>query len=163
LTRGSSSSVSAPEHTTGPSAAVSNTNFPHRWLESIDEFANEMRDLWRYILAEQENQDVKMEDVKVALIDDGVDVCNHAVFDDKILDGKTFGYTHDGAAAKPWYVSESKHGTIMADMILRVCPMAKIYPLRLDTTGQKTKGSIAIMPESAAEVRISSAAIAVLD
>jgi len=148
---------------TGSSAAISTTNFPHRWLDSIDEFASEMRDLWRCILAEQDTHDVKMDDVKVALIDDGVDVCNHPIFDDKILDGKTFGYTPDGEKAKPWYVSESKHGTIMADMILRVCPMAKIYPLRLDTTEQKAKGSITIMPESAAEVRISSAAVAVLD
>jgi len=152
LFRGGSVSAPTSEPITMTTASVNATNVTHKWLDSIDEFATEMRDLWSHILEEQKDQKIKMKEVKVGLIDDGIDLYDHAIFNDKILDGRTFGYTTDGEIAKPWYVSENKHGTIMADMILRVCPMAKIYPLRLDTATQKTEGSIRIMPESGAEV-----------
>lgn len=53
---------------------------------------------------------------------------------------------------RQWYVSETRHGTVMAHLILRVCPMAKIYPIRLDTI-RDMKGVPRINPGSAAKVR----------
>ncbi|KAF3764286.1 hypothetical protein M406DRAFT_71164 [Cryphonectria parasitica EP155] len=63
----------------------------------------------------------------VALIDDGVDTFDKA-FTGQVLEGKSLDY-HNGL--RPPYSSARGHGTVMASMILRVCPMAKIYPIRL--------------------------------
>lgn len=80
-------------------------------------------------------EDKKEEEVIVALIDDGVDN-THPPLVGKILPGETFAY--NGDRVRPWFVSESGHDTIMASMICRVCPMAKIYPIRLNMLGQRT-------------------------
>ncbi|ROW04705.1 hypothetical protein VMCG_04794 [Cytospora schulzeri] len=70
------------------------------------------------------------DDVVVALIDDGVVSLNEYLAG-RVLEGKTFDY-HDGVVGQ-YYNSDKGHGTEMAKLILRVCPMAKIYPIRLKT------------------------------
>lgn len=69
-------------------------------------------------------------DVIVALIDDGVDMFDPAL-SDRVLEGKSFDF-HDGKV-RPSFSSAEGHGTVMASMILRTCPMAKVYPIRLKT------------------------------
>ncbi|KDN69818.1 putative conserved hypothetical protein [Colletotrichum sublineola] len=60
----------------------------------------------------------------------------------RILPGRTFGF--EGDRNLPWYASESGHGTVLASMIARICPMAKIYPIRLNT-GAKLKAGVGAM------------------
>lgn len=146
--------LQAAGSTTSETIVSSKTAYTvHKWLESIDSFAAELKTLMEKI-GKKYHQD---DEVKVALIDDGVDLCEKA-FRDRVIHGKSFGYYWDGEQrdqrAKQWYVSETGHGTVMAHMILRVCPMAKIYPIKLDITRDPTTRASKIKPESAAEVRI---------
>lgn len=89
-------------------------------------------------------------DVVVALIDDGVDMFDTAL-SDRILEGKSFDF-HDGKV-RPSFASAEGHGTVMASMILRICPMAKIYPIRLKTY-PNANGKSNIDAEYAAQVRL---------
>lgn len=117
----------------------SGSSFPsHRWLECVDQFGDRIWNVWSKILSE--SKDKKPEEIIVALIDDGVDN-THPPLMGRILTGRTFGY--EGDRIRPWYVSERGHGTVMASMICRVCPMAKIYPIRLNTLNQKDQIDVA--------------------
>jgi hypothetical protein len=143
--------LQTPGTTTSEARTPSKPSFTvHKWLESIDMFAAELKTLMDKIGKAYHSGD----EVTVALIDDGVDICEKA-FRDRIIHGKSLGYYWDGdqgdQRAKQWYVSETGHGTVMAHMILRVCPMAKIYPIKLDIA-KDTKGMSRIKPESAAAV-----------
>ncbi|KAL7793940.1 subtilisin-like protein [Trichoderma afarasin] len=110
----------------------------HRWLNSTSRFAGEMRLFWNNTLEQWKKipnkqprpEDDFESDVVVALIDDGVDRLDNTL-SGQILEGKSFDY-HDGQVRPP-FSSARGHGTVMASMILRVCPMAKIYPIRLKT------------------------------
>lgn len=88
-------------------------------------------------------------DVVVALIDDGVDSCDPAV-SGRAIEGKTFDY-QDGGVGQ-YYISAKGHGTEMARMILKVCPMANIYSIRLKTHISPEKGHSTIDAASAAFV-----------
>ena len=108
-------------------------SFPsHRWLEYVDKFGDQIWNVWSKILSE--SKDKKPQEIIVALIDDGVDH-THPPLMGSILTGRTLSY--EGDRIRPWYVSERGHGTVMASMICRVCPMVKVYPIRLNTLGQK--------------------------
>jgi subtilisin family serine protease len=102
----------------------------HRWLDSVDEYARLLADFWSKtsrISVEElvgDTPNLITDDVVIALIDDGVDVLAPEV-SGKIIGGRSFD---DG---NPYYISQFGHGTIMASMIMRVCPMAKLYPIRL--------------------------------
>jgi hypothetical protein len=116
----------------------------HRWLDTIDNFANLMANMWFSIsrnphtkeTAEENSTDGVLQEVIIALIDDGVDVLAPEL-SGRIVGGKSFD------SGKPYYVSETGHGTIMASMIARVCPMAKLYPIRLKLIlGEDGKGRV---------------------
>ncbi|GAB1310726.1 hypothetical protein MFIFM68171_00936 [Madurella fahalii] len=95
----------------------------HQWLTCTDRFATEMELFWtkaRRDFLQSRRQQGTVEEIEdpvvVALIDDGVDIFDF----------------HNGKVRRP-YSSAMGHGTVMASMILRVCPMAKVYPIRLKT------------------------------
>ncbi|EHK48130.1 hypothetical protein TRIATDRAFT_172115, partial [Trichoderma atroviride IMI 206040] len=123
----------------------------HRWLGSTSRFAGNMKHFWDARLEQWSNSPNKPmrpesnvegdveDDVVVALIDDGIDRLDNTL-SGQVLEGKSFDY-HDGQVRPP-FSSARGHGTVMASMILRVCPMAKIYPIRLrtyDTDGGKSQ------------------------
>ncbi|KAM0514994.1 hypothetical protein ACHAPE_006316 [Trichoderma viride] len=125
----------------------------NQWLHSVEGFARFMTPYWestvQRFLEERQDQGTSEgveRDVTIALIDDGVDK-----FDigrsSQILQGKSFDF-HDDRLNPP-YLSAKGHGTVMASMILRVCPMAKIYPIRLKTNSDAS-GNSTIDPEYAA-------------
>ena len=119
----------------------------HKWVESVDRFGELVDNVWRAM--DREGRIDPSRGVTVALIDDGVDSTSPAL-QGRILPGRTFSYM-DESRMRSWYTSEKGHGTVMASSIARVCPMAKIYPLRLNTTGSKSWKS-SIDSRSAAEV-----------
>lgn len=148
---------------------------PHRWLESTDTFADHIENIWKDIVREAKkrpsrktaggdhasgtpaantsaplkSQHGSEEEIIVALIDDGVDTMEDQLAG-RVLPGRTFCF-QDGRNM-PWYASETGHGTVMASMIARVCPMAKIYPIRLNTGAKLTAGAGAMInPEYAAK------------
>lgn len=122
----------------------------HQWIESIDRFTDRMERFWQDTLGDFDEMRKGLvgtnafgkvkNDVVVALIDDGIDLLRMNGPDD-ILVGKSFDFK--GGEARPWYTSAKDHGTAMAQHILQVCPMAKIYPIRLRTY-QATGGRVQI-------------------
>lgn len=100
------------------------------WESTVQRFLEERQD--------QGTSEGVERDVTIALIDDGVDK-----FDigrsSQILQGKSFDF-HDDRLNPP-YLSAKGHGTVMASIILRVCPMAKIYPIRLKTSSDASGNS----------------------
>ncbi|KAG8674142.1 hypothetical protein FPOAC1_000105 [Fusarium poae] len=127
----------------------------HEWIKQMEKFSKPMSELWKETLKESINplnsspEDARListtdsqilstlrKDVIVALIDDGVDTLDPA-FSNQFVEGKTFDYQGDDGLGQ-YYVSANGHGTDMARMILKVCPMARIYSIKLKT--QPSKG-----------------------
>jgi hypothetical protein len=106
----------------------------HEWLKIMDRFTQGIRELRPDQTKFTDLPDVLKEEVRICLIDDGVD------FDDRVgvrmESGRAFGTDSSNdlpGMTVPYYRSATKHGTLMARMILRVCPNARIVPYRLDT------------------------------
>lgn len=127
----------------------------HRWLNSTARFAEEMKPFWDdtvkdFLLSRQNKGTVERveDDVVVALIDDGVDIFD-TPYSNQVLEGKSFDF-HNGKVRPP-FSSAKGHGTVMANMILRICPMAKVYPIRLRTF-ENPNGKNTIDKDYAAQV-----------
>ncbi|PTB67013.1 hypothetical protein BBK36DRAFT_1199189 [Trichoderma citrinoviride] len=110
-------------------------------LRSASNFSLPLINNWRSLspLFRQKSTSTAGDDVVVAMIGDGVDVMDRALHN-QCLTGKSFDYreAEDGDISEvylPPFVSASD-GTVMANLILRVCPMAKIYPIRLPKGGR---------------------------
>ena len=84
-------------------------------------------------------------DVKVAVIDDGVDKLLGG-FGDSITDGVSFYSPPGRFDTRPHYFSSNGHGTLMAKLIRRICPRAKLFIARLDqgTTSRQPTAESAI-------------------
>ncbi|CAD6444527.1 beb5f8ce-0045-4c4b-a4ef-6b03b5f527a4 [Sclerotinia trifoliorum] len=83
--------------------------------------------------------------------DDGVNLLEPRLRD-KISGGQTFDYGDNGAnRMRPHWVSERGHGTVMAKNITRICPMAKIYVIKLETHFDHKEQKARIGARSAAD------------
>lgn len=120
----------------------------HEWLRCTDSFAKNISLLWKstrdeYLKSTGKASQISEphtthrpgklpcpeDEVVVALIDDGVSLLDHLEFVGRVLEGKTFDYRENVIGQS--YHSARGHGTEMARNILRICPMAKIYPSEL--------------------------------
>ncbi|KAH8765996.1 hypothetical protein F5883DRAFT_460815 [Diaporthe sp. PMI_573] len=138
----------------------------HEWLRCIDAFVKNLNPLWTTTRNEYlkhtgvtstgsdtntTHRPAKLpgpeDEVVVALIDDGVSLLDQN-FVGRVLGGKTFDYGHDVIGQS--YYSARGHGTEMARCILRACPMAKIYPIRLKTQDSEDRTKTEINLQSAA-------------
>jgi hypothetical protein len=106
-------------------------NSTQRWLQTTDAIAERVHNIWNKLVSSKGRK--SQPEVVVAVIDDGVDNTTQRLIG-SILTGRTYGSDPNGERLSPWYVSENGHGTVMASMIHRVCPMVKIYPIRLRTS-----------------------------
>jgi hypothetical protein len=90
-------------------------------------------------------------EVRVAILDDGIDWSYAKEI--KCL-GRSFYVERrqDFDRQKPWYVSSDDHGTLMAALVQKICPTAKVYMARLHQT-ESENGKLQPTPESAAKVR----------
>ncbi|EFQ29551.1 hypothetical protein CGRA01v4_14827 [Colletotrichum graminicola] len=151
----SSGSLSKTVGTTNPVTEHEWLNCVERFAGCMDLFWKETVDLSRGLLNPDSNTDAHLltvlqslsKDVVVALIDDGVDSCDSG-FSGRIIEGKTFDYRDAGAGQ--YYSSARGHGTEMARMIWKVCPMASVYSIRLKTHISPNKGQCTIDAVSAA-------------
>jgi len=82
--------------------------------------------------------------VKVALIDDGIDPVEMKF---KVVDGKSFS-ADDDASEDNYYVEAGPHGTVMANLIFKMCPMVEFYMAKIVPNESST-----IPPEAAVKVR----------
>ena len=96
---------------------------------------------------------IKAPPVKIAIIDDGVDV-SHLSLDGTIATGKSFcPYAHSTDLMNSYYVPSGNHGTCMATLIRKICPEISFYVARLDERHVPGSGQRQITAKSAADVR----------
>ncbi|KAI1474288.1 subtilisin-like protein [Daldinia eschscholtzii] len=101
------------------------------WIKCMTEFR---KFLFQAEANFNKSQNVVVEDnieepIKVALIDDGIDINELEYYP---VGGRSFcPRTEDKAFNYPYYVSSSGHGTVMASLIYRICPRARLYVLKL--------------------------------
>lgn len=101
----------------------------HKWLNCMDKFADEIQNVQVPPSTQKELQ----KEITVALIDDGVNIDIPTVAG-KVIGGATFDRGEpDENGPSPYFVSSGGHGTVMADMICRVCPTMKLYVFKLET------------------------------
>jgi hypothetical protein len=121
----------------------------NKWLECMDAFADGIRN----VKIPESSNPVLNKDITVALIDDGADPYVESLRG-KIIGGDSFDESSEDPP--PYYTPPTKHGTFMAHMICRVCPLVKLYVYRLEThavekgTEGQTREQMSAM--SAAEV-----------
>jgi hypothetical protein len=91
--------------------------------------------------------------VKVAVIDNGVDASLDAL-DGKIAVGTSFCPIPDTSYHNPYYMTSEtiSHGSMVAGLICRMCPKAKLYVARIDEL-PSSGGHPLLTAESAAKVR----------
>jgi len=88
----------------------------------------------------------------VAVLDDGVDVMRDDI-KDRLIGGRSFKQTPEMQRFSGYQVGAGSHGTIMASLVLQMCPQATILPIRLDTRrSSKRGGAPCFTIRSAAEV-----------
>lgn len=86
---------------------------------------------------------------QVALIDDGVDV-NHPDLGGRKFAGKSFDDYDDKVT--PYWESTTGHGTLMARLIIRMCPSASIYVIKSKAVGGNHRGKTPLDAESCVDV-----------
>jgi len=68
--------------------------------------------------------------IKVAVIDDGIDLfTNDEQFTATLKGGRSFC---TGPKRPPFFFSSTGHGTLMSDLVQRICPKVHLYVARLD-------------------------------
>lgn len=130
----------------------------HQWLEYMDRFSTGIFSLPpdEYINSVPNLPAELRRDVRICLIDDGVDMQHKSIMERIEDGGRAFGaYTRDEyrGMARPFYDSTTNHGTLMANMMIRVCPFAKIASYRLDTR-RGEDSSVHFTAKSAADVSL---------
>ncbi|KAE8342481.1 peptidase S8/S53 domain-containing protein [Aspergillus arachidicola] len=109
-------------HVEGEAVSLSLAADRNPWLDNMDRFVSFVQKIPR-----------AGREVKVAVIDDGVDKVLED-FGNSIIAGVSF-YSHqigDFTGVKPWYFSSNGHSTLMAKTIRRLCPNVKLCIARLE-------------------------------
>jgi len=117
----------------------------HKWLESVDRFAERIINVEKKRDKTIATHQHLENSIVVAIINDGVDISEKCLRS-RILSGHSFD---TGIKGDYWYTT-SRHGTIMAQMVVRVCPAVKIIVLKIQTFPDDSQ--LRINPKSAAEV-----------
>lgn len=87
---------------------------------------------------------------QVALIDDGIDLHNVDPYVDMVQPTGLSFCRPEGKTESPWHQSTGGHGTIMANMILRINPWVSLQVMKIQD-GSSAKGERTIFAESAAK------------
>lgn len=135
---------------TAPSDGKEQHRKTNKWLDCVDDFAAMLRSFnIENLIAEYSKTHPSIKDLQrdvvVAVIDDGVDIRHHSLRG-RILGGETF----DTSDRSHYRFSAKEHGTLMASQVVRVCPNAKIYIIKVET--YVNDDNLAIDAESAASV-----------
>lgn len=138
----------------------------HEWLQIMNSFAEGVLTLRpdQYVQKLPSLPAELTRDIRICLIDDGVEAEHKRISDRVDGGGMAFGtYPRDEfpGMTRPYYLSTTNHGTLMASLILSVCPFAKITSYRLDTRPGQDKG-VHFTAKSAAKVCYQHAANVVL-
>lgn len=125
------------------------------WLDNMSKFVQFVKTM------PKPSSDKGWPGVRVAIIDDGTEIMQSAEFRNNIKDGRSFSTRFDHRRnhhrTAPYYFSHSGHGTVMAQYILRVCPMADLYIARLDCGVSPDANKPGIHPTIASAAKVSCA------
>ncbi|KPM35437.1 hypothetical protein AK830_g11140 [Neonectria ditissima] len=115
----------------------------HVWVKRMEEF--------RGALAQTLGlKEIDVKRIKVALIDDGVELSSLDTYNNTVkASGLSYCPRSDRGAERPWHRSNTGHGTIMANMIVRLNPWVSLYVMRVQD-GKSLDGERTIYAESAA-------------
>ncbi|KAK0732407.1 peptidase S8/S53 domain-containing protein, partial [Apiosordaria backusii] len=100
----------------------------HAWVRRMEDFRRAMISL--HTVLQSMNLGTP-ERVKVALIDDGVDLSSLDSYNDIVQATGLSYYPPDGNFEMPWHRSSTGHGTIMANMIVRINPWVTLYVMKI--------------------------------
>jgi hypothetical protein len=111
-------------------------------MKSMEDFAEFLK---------RTRTNTKARPVKIAIIDDGIDT-GFDDFTDRVQVGESFCRLGELSGHRGvYYVPSGPHGTVMAQLICKICPVAKLYIAQLEVLpGQH--GQRSFTTESAIEV-----------
>ncbi|KFY88353.1 hypothetical protein V498_06812 [Pseudogymnoascus sp. VKM F-4517 (FW-2822)] len=113
------------------------------WISEVQKFAT--------FLTSDKSIRAEVAPIKIAIIDDGVDA-QLDIFTGKIAAGRSFcPFGGSADLMNAYYVPSGYHGTMMADLICRICPSCQLYVARLDESTNRNDMSRQITVKSAAE------------
>ncbi|KAI1739560.1 hypothetical protein F4680DRAFT_421961 [Xylaria scruposa] len=130
------------EGESGVNTGDSDWHGPNRWMKAVREFSSVMSRVQNHNYDEQLKDRLENNRIKVALIDDGVNPQN--LGQTRCLEHGE-GWPSDD---EPYYRSSENHGTVMAKLILELCPYVDIYVAKLNKSAEhnpKYKNSVAEM------------------
>ncbi|UKZ68919.1 uncharacterized protein TrAtP1_009937 [Trichoderma atroviride] len=88
------------------------------WISELERFA--------VFLSSEKSIRAQNTPIKIAIIDDGIDV-SLDIFTGKIAAGRSFWpLSGSGNPTNAYYVPSGHHGTMMADLICRICPSVQL-------------------------------------
>ncbi|KAH6854899.1 hypothetical protein B0I37DRAFT_410945 [Chaetomium sp. MPI-CAGE-AT-0009] len=119
----------------------------HVWVSTMDEFRNSMMSIHNTL--EGLRMDMEPYKIKVAVIDDGLDLNELATYNNTVTAKGQSYFPPMGGAENPWHCSSGGHGTIMANMITRVNPWVSLHVLKVHD-GWTSRGERTIFADSAA-------------
>ncbi|KAL2838255.1 hypothetical protein BJY01DRAFT_237555 [Aspergillus pseudoustus] len=118
----------------------------HAWIETMEKFRTALFDIHLQGIVG------KPKKVKVALIDDGIDLDEFKTYEIAEYTGVSY-YRGNGREDEPWWRSTDGHGTIMANMISRINPWIVLDVIKIQSSRSYIhgEGARSISPKSAAE------------
>ncbi|PMD53230.1 uncharacterized protein K444DRAFT_479844, partial [Hyaloscypha bicolor E] len=90
-------------------------------------------------------------DVRVAVIDDGVNANESSLYERVAHNG--WPRQHPTSSQSPWYQSFSGHGTEIAKLICSVCPFVKLYIAKLDFSGGPSTSALRTAKSAVAAIK----------
>lgn len=116
-----------------PASETQEIAIPRRWLRCVHNFSRSFSEIWDEVLKMRDGHLNETDGPVVALIDDGVDVLDPSIPPGTVNGGASFE-AEAGHRLQPWYASHRGRGTMVASLIAWVCPMAKLYSIRVGPT-----------------------------
>ncbi|EHK21284.1 uncharacterized protein TRIVIDRAFT_152938, partial [Trichoderma virens Gv29-8] len=96
------------------------------WIENMENFRSALFPIHRLI-----GRDTTIPRVRVALIDDGVDLLNLDMYNNTVQVTGISYYPPNGLIEQPWHQSTNGHGTVMANMIVRLNPWVSLDVMKI--------------------------------
>ncbi|KAK3947892.1 hypothetical protein QBC32DRAFT_328222 [Pseudoneurospora amorphoporcata] len=93
-----------------------------KWMKTMKQFATFLRSI---------KPEISIAPIKIAIIDDGID-STLDVFSHRIQTGESFYKAGSGRWQGAYYVPTGYHGTLMAQLICDICPVARLYIAQLE-------------------------------
>ncbi|KAK1254757.1 hypothetical protein MKX08_008752 [Trichoderma sp. CBMAI-0020] len=116
----------------------------HVWVDAMDKFRGALKSMLPLETLSPKHR------VRVALIDDGVNLGSVDMYGGIVnVTGLSF-HPSDRQTENPWHCSSGGHGTIMANMILRINPWVELFVIKLHCGVSHNQGRT-ISARSAAE------------